>query len=191
MTSYPGENPQPEGTEETQPVGYWERQAAERAGEPAGAQERPADTAATYPQSGAEPGANPYGQQPGLAPYAGQGYPPAPGYAGNVPYAPFAPMQPDHPQATLAMVLGIVGLAGGVFSCGLTLLISPFAWALGRNAVKEIRRSEGRQGGESKARSGMILGIIGTILAVFVILAIIGLVAVGINTDSSPSSTTF
>ena len=71
------------------------------------------------------------------------------------------------------MVLGIVGLVGVFLVCGLTLFLSPFAWALGRNSLKEIQASQGRLGGESQARTGMVTGIIGTVLLVIAVVAII------------------
>ena len=70
------------------------------------------------------------------------------------------------------MVLGIVGLVG-IFLCGLTLFLSPFAWALGRNSLKEIQASQGRLGGESQARTGMVTGIVGTILLFLAVVAVI------------------
>ncbi len=208
--------PPPE--EPTQPVGYWERQAAEqaRAQEQQGHPE--AGDAAEAPPSGwvspsvppapgappssgqappaqpgygqAPPGQSPYGQAPyGQAPYGqspygqapsgpapygapGAGGPPPTG-PGYPPPGPFAPAPPAHPQSTLAMVLGIVGLVGGFIACGLGLVLSPFAWALGRNALRDIRASQGRVGGEGPAKTGMITGIIGTVLLVLAVLAVI------------------
>jgi hypothetical protein len=252
MSTYPGDDPQPPDettgetsgdtaeTEPTQPVGYWERQAAERAREQGQAG---ADPTTPYPQGGGpvfnptggqpppgaeqqgQPGSNPYGQIPGVnpygpyapgaqQPYAGQpvGYPPQPaqpsGYPsqpaqpfgnppqpgqpspyapapGQPPYAAYSQVPPDHPQSTLAMVLGLVGLIGAFFLCGLTLVVSPFAWALGRNAVKEIEASHGRLGGESQARTGMITGIIGTVLLILGILAIIAFIVVVVASSST------
>jgi hypothetical protein len=272
MSTYPGENPPPEdqrpedqpapsepdGTEPTQPVGYWERQAAEQAreqrqqgdpyasgGDPVfnptttsqyGARppdaepslpppppygqpsaygqpqdygqnygQPPAAPSQTYGQStygqptygqptygqptygqpapGQNPYGQPYGQQPGYGqPYGQPGYP-QPGYPQATGYAPVAPA---HRQATTAFVLGIVGLAGGLMLCGLGLLVSPFAWALGHNAVKEIRASQGRLSGESQARSGMVMGIIGTVLLVLIVIGLI-VVAIGVAVSSNSS----
>ena len=242
MSTYPGDDPQPSDetagetshdtpeTEPTQPVGYWERQAAERADDQRQAGAHPTTP---YPQGGGpvfnptggqpapgvehqgQPGSNPYGQIPGVnpygpyspgapQPYAGQpsnyptqpgqpsGYPPQPGQqspyppaAGQPPYPAYSHVPPDHPQSTLAMVLGLVGLIGAFFLCGLTLVVSPFAWALGRNAVKEIEASQGRLGGEGQARTGMITGIIGTVLLILAILAIIALVVVVVASSST------
>lgn len=190
MSTYPGEPPQTpddqpaddavqDTTEPTQPVGYWERQAAQRAAPEADQQGWPAPTT-PYPQGSPPPGGgqdqaqsppepqNPYAPQ-GQQPYA---YTPGPG--GQMSYGAYTTVRPTHPQATLSMVLGLVGVLGALFACGLTLVLSPFAWALGHNSLREIRASQGRLGGESQARTGMITGIIGTILLV---LAVLGIVA--------------
>jgi hypothetical protein len=111
-----------------------------------------------YPQPGsydqyAAP--NPYGTQPYGA------YPQGPG-AGPV----------EHPSATTAMVLGIIGLVGLAFCGGITLVLSPFAWAIGRRAVREIDASPGRYSGRDKAYAGKIMGLIGTILLALGVLAI-------------------
>jgi hypothetical protein len=258
MSTYPGENPQspeeqrPEGqqpesqqgeqgedagadpgTEPTQPVGYWERQAAEQArqqrqqGDPdpsaaqGGAVFNPTsaqppqgwDQGTTRPYEQAPYQQAPYGQPPygqqgygqptyGQQPYGqpqyGQpsyGYPPPGGQSGPPiaappgypPYGTFTPPRPDHPQSTLALILGIVGLVFG-FGCGLGFLASPFAWALGRNAVKEIQASHGRLGGEGTARAGMILGIVGTVLLVLGVLLLIGFAVLVAISDTSTGS---
>ena len=175
------------GTEPTQPVGYWERQAAERAWEQAAG--RP-DPTTPYPQ-----GQPPYGQQP----YVGQpaGYPPQPGsyqpqpgpyqpQPGPMPYSAFSPPVPDHPQSTLALILGLVGLVGALIFCFLPLVVSPFAWAVGRSALKEIEESRGRLGGASNAKAGMIMGIIGTvILAILLVLVVVFIIAVAVGAESS------
>lgn len=230
-------NPQPpddqrpaEGTEETQPVGYWERQAAERAqhreqGDPGSTPPYPQGSSGAVfnptsgqPVAGQEsreqpqepPGRNPDSQMPGVNPYGpyapggleGPGYgnqaanyPPQPGQPtpyqypraqGGVPGAYGYPqVAPAHPQSTLALVLGVVGLAG-LFVCGLPLLVSPFAWAIGRSSLKEIRESHGRLSGESNALAGMIMGIIGTVLLILVVLGIIALIVlVSVGSTSS------
>jgi hypothetical protein len=102
-----------------------------------------------------------------------------------MPYAAFAPRVPDHPQATLALVLGLVGVVGAFVLCGVTLVVSPFAWALGHNAVKEIEASQGRLGGSSNARAGMILGIIGSVLLIVAILAVVAFVVLVVAADST------
>lgn len=215
MTTYPGEDPQTpdgeqptDGTEQTQPVGYWERQAAEQA-RPQEQQGHP-DPTTPYPQGSSspvfnpssgqaspgyesgdgqqlEPGTpttNPYGQMPGVFPYQ---YPPAQGGA-PAPYSAFAPASPAHPQSTLALVLGLVGLVGALFVCGLPLLVSPFAWAIGRSSLKDIRESHGRLGGESNARAGMIMGIIGTVLLILAVVAVVAIIVLVVMADSSYTS---
>ncbi len=240
MSTYPGETPPPADdgpqdtptdTEPTQPVGYWERQAAEQARE----QEQQGHPSATtpYPQDQPPPQQNPYSEIPGVNPYGpyspgaqqppqpnqqygqqyGQpynqqpyqpqpytqqptGYPPQPGQPVPYPpppgvpsYAGYAHAVPDHPQSTLSMVLGLVGIIGAFVLCGLPLVVSPFAWALGRNAVKEIEASQGRLGGLSQARAGMIMGIIGTIFLILAIVAVIGFIVIVAVADSTGTST--
>lgn len=210
MSTYPGDDPQSSGDKSddspagdpTQPLGYWERQAAERAGEqqapvaPAGPPTADSSGSGTTNPYGDIPGANPYGPYAPAAPtHPTDAYPPgAPPATGNAwppppPTYGYSPTLPDHPQSTLALVLGLVGLVGAFVFCGLPLLVSPFAWALGRNALTEIRASQGRLGGESQARAGMIMGIIGTVVLVLAVLAIIGFVAlITISETSAPGS---
>jgi hypothetical protein len=140
-----------------------------------------------YPLQGY--GQQPYPQQPyAQQPYPQQPYPPgAYGAQPQHPYGAFAPAAPKHPQATTAMVLGIVGLVGILLLCGLTLFLSPFAWALGRNSLKEIEASQGRLSGESQARTGMVTGIIGTILLVLGIVLIVLLVIIGLASSTGDS----
>jgi hypothetical protein len=192
MSSYPGEDPQqpgqqppadePTDTEPTQPVGYWERQAAEERARQA-AQPYPTTP---YPQG--YPGQD-AGQQAAQGPYGPQGpYAPSPlGYQGPPSYAGYRPVAPDHPQSTLSLILGLVGLIGAFVLCGLPLIVSPFAWALGSNALKEIRASQGRLGGESQARTGMILGIVGTALALLILLAVIAFVVLIATAANAPT----
>ncbi len=244
MNTYPGDDPQqpdseqpaedtptdePSDTELTQPVGYWERQAAERAREQQG---RP-DPTTPYPQGGpvfnpasgqAPPGSEqghgqgsqnlggessygqpnpypygpqnpyglyaqqPYGGQPSDPPQPGQPapYSPAPGVpAYQPPYVGYQQVPPDHPQSTLALVLGLVGLIGGFLLCGVAWIVSPFAWAVGSSALKDIRASQGRVGGEGKAQAGMILGIIGTVLLILAVILVIGFVVLVVVSDTS------
>jgi Domain of unknown function (DUF4190) len=227
VNTYPGDDPQqpdseqpvedtptdePSDTELTQPVGYWERQAAEQAAEQAREQAGPEPTTA-YPQGGAvfnptsgqAPQQNPYplgsenpygpyaqqpygGQQPSQLPPPGQPapYTPARGVAPyQPPYVGYQQALPDHPQSTLALVLGLVGLIGGFVICGLPLIVSPFAWALGSSALKDIRASQGQLGGEGKAQAGMVLGIIGTVLLILAVIAVVGFVVLLVASDTS------
>lgn len=116
----------------------------------------------------------PYQQQPGQPPYQ-QPYGWAP-----------APKPPEHPSATTAMVLGLVGLVGILVCGGLTLVVSPFAWAVGSRAVREIDASPGSYSGRELASAGRIMGIVGTGLLALGILAVIAFLAlvVGVATTS-------
>lgn len=208
MSTYPGDDPQPQDdqsragqhddTEPTQPVGYWERQAAQQSqaaqqGQPA-QPEQPAHDQTSYGQSSYDQssydqssyGQSSYGQSPysqpaqsayGASPYAG-GYPPAVGFPG---YAPR-----DHPQSTMAMILGLVALVGGMI-CGLPLLAAPFAWVVGGRAVKEIRASNGQLGGEGMARAGQVMGIVGTVLLVLLVIGIVLLIVLAVAGSSGSS----
>jgi hypothetical protein len=101
------------------------------------------------------------------------------------PYGGYVP-PPDHPQSTLALVLGLVGVIGAFILC-LPLVVAPFAWVIGHGALKDIRASQGRLGGESNARTGMILGIIGTVLLILIALFIFLAIVIGaVSETSSP-----
>ena len=95
------------------------------------------------------------------------------------PYGGYAARPPDHPQATLALVLGLVGVVGAFVFCGCRCWSrrSPGARSL---ALKDIRASQGQLGGESQARTGMILGIVGTALLVLVVVVLIIIIVAAI-----------
>ena len=59
---------------------------------------------------------------------------------------------------------------------------------VGHSALKDIRASQGRIGGESQARTGMILGIVGTALLILAVVVLILIIVAAIASD--PSSTT-
>lgn len=152
-----------DGTPEEKPApGYWEQQAA---GPP------PVYSQWSYgqPTDPNQPGQNPYGQPP---------YPPPP----YQPYTQYASQ--DHPKATTALVLGLVGVVGGMM-CGLPLLVSPFAWATGVKARREIRQANGQLGGDGSATAGMVLGIIGSVLLALALIVIVVLVILAVNDPSA------
>ncbi len=188
MTNYPGEPPTPANqpdpstpgaNEPTQEVGYWQQQAQEPATEPTTplppqqpvwnpTTQQPygsGQPAPSYPAAPPPPAQTPpppaYGAQP---PVGGYGMTPQPGYPAAQP--------PVHPDANTALITGIVALAG-TFVCFLPIFASPFAWYLGTKALRNVRASNGQYRGESEARIGQVLGIIGTVL---LILAILGFV---------------
>ena len=171
--------PKPEQPAPTQPYGQ----------DPSSQQPPPPSAdQAPYPPYGQQ---DPYGQQPpygqqepyGQVPYGQQPYPPQ----GQVPYgAPGYgfPMAPKHPSATTAMVLGI-GALGGMFVCGIPIVLAPFAWMIGGRVVKEIDANPGRYSGRDQAQAGRIMGMIGTALLVLGALALIGLIAIGFAVNES------
>lgn len=126
-----------------------------------------------------------YGQAPQSAP------PPLPPYTGApygvAPYTapPFGPPPPKHPSATTAMILGLVGLIGGFTVCGLPLVVSPFAWATGSRAVKDIDASQGRISGRDEAMIGKVTGIIGTVLLIIALMGLAVFIALVVTTDST------
>lgn len=97
----------------------------------------------------------PYQQQPYQQPYQPSPY--------QQPYYPQYGPPPDHPQATTALILGILGLV-------LCQVLGPFAFVMGRKAMREIDASGGTLGGRGNAQVGYVLGIVSTVL--------LGLVAV-------------
>jgi len=101
---------------------------------------------------------------------------PPPGYPAYGYGYPGYPMYPvvDHPKATTAMVLGLVGIIGGL-TCYLPLALGPFAWAIGRRAVREIDAEPYRFGARGQAMAGYVLGIICTVLLVLGLFALAAL----------------
>ena len=106
-------------------------------------------------------------QPPGYPPYPPQGY-------GQPPYRPA-----DHPRATTALVLGLVAIVGG-FTCGLPLIVGPWAWGIGRRAVREIEQEPHRYGGRGMAMAGYVMGVIATILLILGVLAFVAVILIAI-----------
>ena len=101
------------------------------------------------------------------------------------PYAPQPARLPAHPRATTAMVLGIVGVAG-FFILLVPVIISPLAWYFGAVAEREAEREPTRYRHAGEARTGLILGIIGTALlgVALLMLFVVGtLMVIGANYD--------
>lgn len=78
-----------------------------------------------------------------------------------------------HPSASTAMLLGIVSL-GGIFLCGLPLLLAPFAWYIGGRTLRQIDADPMRFSGRDRAYAGRAMGMTGTALLVLVIVVIAG-----------------
>ncbi len=132
------------------------------------------------------PPQDPYGQQPPYGQPYGQQQPYGhPGY-GQPGYS-WTPKPPEHPSATTAMVLGLIGLVGILVCGGLTLVVSPFAWAVGSRAVREIDANPAAYSGREMASAGRVMGIVGTGLLALGVLAVIAFFAlvVGVSTTST------
>jgi hypothetical protein len=97
----------------------------------------------------------------------GFGYPAAPPPQGS-----WGQPAQDHPRAILSLILGIVGIL-----C--VPITAPFAWVIGKRAVREIDASNGRLGARGMAQAGYILGIVGTVLWVISIIGFVLLVVAG------------
>jgi hypothetical protein len=94
---------------------------------------------------------------------------------------PFPPPLPKAPRATLAMVLGIVSV-GGFFTLLVPVFVAPVAWYLGADARRRIEREPDTWSGAGEARTGLVLGMVGTglmLIALFLTaLILLGLVLV-------------
>lgn len=88
-----------------------------------------------------------------------------------------APARPKAPGATLSMVLGVVAVAG-TFVLVVPVFLAPLAWYHGTAAARRVEREPDRWAGGSEARSGQVLGIVGSVLMV-VILGVLLLAALG------------
>ena len=152
-------------------------------GEPTG----PTGGPPTNPSTPPSPSGYGYPSSGGAAPATPQvyGYVPPPGYPpGYVPGYVHVPVRPDHPESTKAMVLGIVSLVGGL-TCFLPILLGPYAWVVGRRAVRQVDAEPGRWDGRSQALAGYVMGVIATVLLVLGVLALIGLVALVFLTEGA------
>ncbi len=91
------------------------------------------------------------------------GAPPPSGYS--------HPAPPYHPRAITILVLGILGVT-------MFYPLGPFAWVMGRRALKEIDSSGGTIGGRGLVLAGYICGIVATVVLALVVVILV-LVAVG------------
>ncbi len=95
---------------------------------------------------------------------------------GNYPLQPGFPDQPaygvlrDNSNATIALVLGLLPFVTGL------LILSPFAWWKGNQAVAEIDAAPGVYNNRGMAVGGRIAGIVGTVLLILCILFAIAMV---------------
>jgi hypothetical protein len=103
-------------------------------------------------------------QEPPYNPY--QPHQPHPPY-GGVPWGP----PPDHPQATTVLILGVLGVA-------LCQIVAPFAWVMGGRVRREIQESGGTVGGSGIVTAGWAMGIAGSIMLIFGVVAFLGYLAI-------------
>ena len=80
-----------------------------------------------------------------------------------------------------ALVLGILSFV----CCG---LLGIPAYIVGKRAEREIRASNGALTGDGLAKAGWILGLVAMILMALGIVAVIGLVAVGLTSETGNNS---
>ena len=71
------------------------------------------------------------------------------------------------------MTLGIVSF-GGIFLCGIPLLLAPLAWFLGARVIREIDADPLRFAGRERAYTGRVMGMTGTALLLLVIVMLFG-----------------
>jgi len=71
---------------------------------------------------------------------------------------------PAHPSASPAFVLALVSVIGAPFTLGLSLVVAPVAWLMGRRAVRTIDSSAGSYGGRERADTARLIGLVGTVL---------------------------
>lgn len=74
----------------------------------------------------------------------------------------------SHPHGVAILVLGILSVIA-------LPLLGPVAWALGRSVLRDIDAAPIRHTNRSMVQTGMILGIVGTVMLVagFVVIALI------------------
>jgi hypothetical protein len=130
----------------------------------------PSEGTRMNPQSGFPVGDAP--SQP--YPYPQNPYPPAYAYPPAAPqWSPYA--RPEHPRTMTAFVLAMIAGPGALATCGLTLLLSPFAWWYAAKARKDMRAAPAYYEGEGRATAAYVIGIIGTVVVVLALAAFIAL----------------
>ena len=70
----------------------------------------------------------------------------------------------NHPKAVIALVLGVLGLAPCLF------FLAPVAWWMGDKVVAAIDANPQKWGGRGLAQAGRVTGLVGSALAVVLVL---------------------
>ncbi len=151
--------------------------------------------------SSGSPTPPPYGSGPSASsPYGSDSPPPPSPYGGSTPQAPvgsygstpsYQPAYPaagqggygmygggEHPQGTIVLILGILGIV----VCG---LCAPFAWVMGRKALREVDANPSAYTNRGQLQAGMICGIIGTVLWVLAIIFYVFIIVLAIGSAST------
>lgn len=106
-------------------------------------------------------------------------HPPPPGWVAY----PWPPA-PNHPRATAALTLGILSVLG-------LSVLAPMAWYYGATTMRDIDREPGRWRGRGQAKSGLVMGIIGTGLlalgTIFLLLIVTGIAVINGYDSGYPS----
>ena len=149
----------------------------------------PTDPPAGPPVYGQPPAQPPYGQNPYLPPPQQQPYgsPQFSGYGAPVPGYTYAQ---SHGRAKTSMVLGIVALVGILATpfCCITLpamFAGPFAIWTGASAKRQIDQNPTAYNNRGQAVAGFIMGIVATVLAVLIIIAVVVFIGVTDWSDST------
>lgn len=138
-----------------------------------------------------DPAGQPFPDQPPPGPAYPAQPPPGPAYPPQPTYPPPPPnpygywSRPEHSGATTALVLGIIGLAASPFTLGLALVLSPIAWVIAQRTLREMRAMPGYYANEGRARAGLVLGVVGSVLLVLAVLLFILVVVLATAVTSS------
>ena len=185
----PASHPDPAHQVSGQPAGYPDP-AHQVSGQPAGYPDPTYQQA--YPDVAKSPYQDPYqptsGQPASGYPAPGPGQPGPGGYpAGGYPsYGyPVAVAPPTNGMAIASMIVSIVAIVG-LCGYGLGGYIGIVGALLGHSARKKIRQSG--ENGDSMALAGVIMGWIATAIAVLATIAIVVLIVIAINSDSTTST---
>ena len=178
--------PQPGGGHGQQVPGYGQPQPGGGYGQQAPGYGQPGPGGyppPAYPSPGYPPPpgyGQPYGPQPGYG-AAPPGYGP-PAYSSTAyGYGSYAPTTSS--KATTVMVLGIVSLVL-FFTCFVGFITAIIALTMAGGAEREIAESGGTLTGETQIKAGRIMSWITLGLTALALLAIVGLIAIGVS--SSP-----
>lgn len=117
-------------------------------------------------------------ENPYATPTGGTSHSSAPAYGPSGAYsvasqAPWGlPASYNHPRGTTVLVLGILSVV-------MVPVLGPFAWAMGRRALREADAAPHPTANRSTLQAGMVLGILGTVfmlLGLLWVLAVMGIV---------------